>query len=121
MSQVPPPFTGPLPRIRGTQIGLREPAAVDRIKADMLAGRFAYHEPRARIGGHRDARGRYHIVEGHHRMVAALEILAETGDSTSLRELLRWGLWADWPTAPTDSRPMPSRRWWGAFRNRWNI
>jgi hypothetical protein len=94
---------------------------VDRIKADMLAGRFAYHEVRARIGGYRDARGRYHVEEGHHRTVAALEILAETGDSTPVRELLRWGSWADEPKAPTISRPMPSRHWWGALRNLWNL
>jgi hypothetical protein len=121
VSQVPPPFTGPLPRIRGTQIGLRAPAAVDRIKTDMLAGRFPYHEWRAQIGGYRDARGKYHIQEGHHRMVAALEILAETGNSTPVRELLRWGHWEGVPKAPTISRPMPSRSWWGALRNRWNF
>ncbi|HZT82568.1 MAG TPA: hypothetical protein VFA26_20230 [Gemmataceae bacterium] len=118
MSQAPPPFTGPLPRIRGTQIGLDHPDTVDQIKADMVAGRFAYHEPQARIGGYRDARGTYHVGGGHHRMVAALEILAETGDETPVRELLRWGLWADVPKAPAVSRPMPSRHWWGALRNR---
>jgi len=40
VSEVPPPFTGQIPRIRATQVGLRDPAAVDRIKADMLGGRF---------------------------------------------------------------------------------
>jgi filamentous hemagglutinin len=121
VSESPPPFTGRLPRIRGTQVGLRDPAAVDGIKRDMREGRFAYHEPRGRVGGYRDSRGARHVIEGHHRMVAALEILTETGDEMPLRELLRWGLWADVPMAPTDSRPMPSRRWWGALRNRWNF
>jgi hypothetical protein len=121
VSQVPPPFTGPLPRIRGTQIGLRDHTAVDRIKTDMLAGSFAYHEQRARIGGYRDAQGSYHIQEGHHRMVAALEILAETSDSTFVRELMRWGNRDYVPKAPTISRPMPSRHWCGALRNRWNL
>jgi hypothetical protein len=117
VSQVPPPFTGPLPRFRGTQIGLDRADSIDQIKADMLAGRFAYAELRARITGLRDPRGVYHIKVGHHRMAAALEIYKETGDERYVRNLLRWGRFDDATSPPIDSRPMPSRDWWGAFRN----
>ncbi len=121
MTESPPPFTGPIPRIRGMQVGLREPSTVDRIKRAMLTGRFVYHEARGRVGGYRDSRGTYYVNDGHHRTVAALEILTERGDETPLRELLRWGVWSDVPKRPIGSRPMPSRRWWGALRNRWNV
>ncbi len=59
----------------------------------MLSGTFAYHEMRARVSGIRDSRGVYHVMVGHHRIVAALEIMGETGNATPLRELLRWGFW----------------------------
>jgi hypothetical protein len=36
------PLQGPLPRIRGTQLRLRDFALVDQIKADMAAGRYLY-------------------------------------------------------------------------------
>jgi filamentous hemagglutinin len=106
-----------LPRIRGTQIGLRHPANVDAIKADMRAGRFRFSDPGGRIGGVLDPHGTYHVEEGHHRMVAALELHAGTGDDRSVELLLRWGRWEDRP-APKRSRPMPSRGWWGGLRNR---
>jgi hypothetical protein len=107
----------PIPRIRGTQIGLRDPDSVDNIKADMLAGRYAYQEPRGRIGGFRDRKGTYHVGAGHHRMAAAMEIYRETGDLGAVQQLLRWGRWDEVESAPVDSRPLPARDWWGAFRN----
>jgi hypothetical protein len=111
---------GRLPRIRGTQIGLRDPTTVDHIKRDMLAGRYAYEEPRGRIGGILDLRGTYHVGEGHHRMCAALEILRETGDDRPVRLLLQWGDWEHKDRPPT-SRPMPARHWWGRLLNRLGI
>jgi filamentous hemagglutinin len=105
-----------LRRIRGTQIGLRNPALVDAIKAAMRAGTFRFAEPAGRIAGVLDRSGTYHIQEGHHRMAAALELLRETGDDRYVAELLAWGVWEGEP-APRDSRPMPSRTWWGRFRN----
>jgi hypothetical protein len=112
----PPPLPR-LPVIRGTQIGLRDPALVDRLKADMRNGSYAYAENRGRIGGVRDPAGRYYVIEGHHRIVAALEIYHETGDPTAALELIRWGLWTDVVRPPTDARPLPFRDWWGRFRN----
>ena len=111
-----PDRAGPLPRIRGTQVGLRNPGLVDEIKADMRAGRFAFQEPRGQIGGVLDPRDTYHVEEGHHRMVAALELYAELGDPIIAQELLRWGRWAR-KQAPSSSRPMPARDWWGKLRN----
>src|SRR5262249_28883592 len=62
------------PRIRGTQLGLKNPALVDQLKAAMRAGQFHFHEIRAQVGGVRDRKGVYHVVDGHHRIVAAWEI-----------------------------------------------
>jgi hypothetical protein len=106
----------PRPKIRGTQVGLQRPAQVDSIKAAMRAGTFNYAA--SVISGFVDPRGVYHIYEGHHRMVAALELERETGDSMYVLNLLIAGAWTDWPRAPLDSRPMPARTWWGWFRNR---
>ena len=106
-----------LPRIRGTQLGLARPAQVDQIKADMLAGRFAFGESAARLDGVRDRRGVYYVKDGHHRMVAAMEIYRETGDSHFVLELVRWGRWNDTERAPIDGCALPSRSWWGAFWN----
>lgn len=117
MSMTPPDPANPLPRIRGTQIGLKKPWLVDQIKADMRGGRYRYEEIRGRIGGVRDRRGRYHVVEGHHRMVAALENYFETGDPGPVRELIRRGAWDFREHGPRFSRPLPFRDWWGAFRN----
>ena len=106
-----------LPTIRGTRLGLREPSQVDQIKAAMLSLRFPYHEVHARITGVRDPRGVYYVKDGHHRIAAAMEIYRETGDPTPLLELVRWGKWDNVPASPIDGRPLPSRYWWGAFRN----
>ena len=114
----PPPYAGPFPpKFRGTQTGLKNPSMVDEFKAAMLGGEFQFHEIRARVSGIRDRKGVYHVVEGHHRIVAALEILRETGTEAPLRKLLRWGRWCERKHRPRDSRPMPSRSWWGKFRN----
>ena len=106
-----------LPRIRGTQKGLRDPSYIDTLKADMLAGRFEYLAPMLKVSGIRDEMMVFHVVDGHHRVVAALEIFEETREMTPLLHLLAFGKWDDKPLGPWDSRPMPSRRWWGRFRN----
>jgi hypothetical protein len=106
-----------LPKIRGTQIGLRDPTLIDRLKADMTAGSYAFEEARGQIGGVIDARGIYHVIEGHHRMAAALELFQETGDDNPMRALLSCGRWSLVTQPPTDTRPFPSRSKWGAFRN----
>src|SRR5271168_4612187 len=106
-----------LPGIRGTQIGLKDPPQADKLKADMLAGRFDYLATQAKISGIRDDRLVFYVVDGHHRVVAAQEIYAETGDKTPLLELLAWGKWDYQPCPHPESRPMPSRYWWRAMRN----
>ena len=106
-----------LPKIRGTQIGLKKPWLVDQIKADMWGGCFDYVAVRGRIGGVLDDRGCYHVVEGHHRMAAALEIYREKGDSAPVRELLQCGRWDVRKDGPAYSRPFPHRGWWGVLRN----
>lgn len=63
-----------LPRIRGTQKGLRDPSQVDILKAAMKEGRFDYLASGATMAGIRDKRMVFHVKDGHHRVVAALEI-----------------------------------------------
>ena len=106
-----------LPKIRGTQIGLRSPKRVDVIKSEMKSGSYRFASPEGRIGGLLDEVGTYHVMEGHHRTVAALELFGETGDDHFIRELIAWGIWDQAPVRPT-SRPMPSRSWFGRLRNR---
>ena len=106
-----------LPNIRGTQIGLRDPTLVDRLKSDMVADRYAFNEERGQIGGVIDTRGVYHVIEGHHRMAAALELFHEIEDDKVVLALLHWGRWSRVETPPVDSRPFPSRSPWSAFRN----
>src|ERR1051326_4611347 len=96
-----------IPKIRGTQIGLRDPDVVGRLKQDMSAGRYFFSEARGQIGGLIDSRGHYHVIDGHHRMAAALEIFRETGDDNAVRMLVTWGLWTAVDKAPGDSRPFP--------------
>lgn len=117
MPESSPGRGGPVPRIRGTQIGLGRPGQVDTIKADMQTGRYAYREPRGQISGVRDVSGTYHVKDGHHRIAAAAEIYRETGDPIAVLELLRWGRWDEVEQPPIDSRPLPGRNWWSAFRN----
>jgi hypothetical protein len=112
-----PASGGGIPRIYGTQIGLKEPRKVDEIKSKMRAGTFAFHEPDNQIAGIRLHGTRYYVKEGHHRMAAAFELYRETGDSTDVLELIRWGRWADRDHPPNDARPMPARHWWGRLRN----
>jgi filamentous hemagglutinin len=106
-----------LPRIRGTQIGLRDPKLVDQIVSDMLANLFAFDEPRGQIAGFIDERATYYVCEGHHRVIAALEIFRETGDDRFVRLLLFWGRWTQCIRPPIYWRPLPSRRFWGKLRN----
>ena len=106
-----------LPNIRGTQIGLRDPALIDRLKKEIAAGRYSFQEPHGQIGGVIDNRGTYHVIEGHHRMAAALELFQETGDDGPVKALLFWGRWSLVDRRPADSRPLPSRSRWAAFRN----
>jgi len=107
----------PSPTIRGTQVGLKHPEQVDQMKADILADRFYFEELRARIGGVIDRRGIYHVIEGHHRIVAAIEVLDEFENATPLLEIIRCGNWDLVDKPPRGSRPLPSRTFWGAMRN----
>ena len=106
-----------LPNIRGTQIGLRDPTLVDALKSEMAAGRYAFDEDRGQIGGVIDPRAVYHVVDGHHRMAAALELFHEIGDDKAVRALLDWGRWSHVENRPFSSRPFPGRSAWKTFRN----
>lgn len=71
-----------LPRFRcGVgQTHLAKPELVDQIKADMLAGEYRFEFLEGRIFGWKDERGTYYICEGHHRIVAAVELLTFPGN-----------------------------------------
>ncbi|CAM2064196.1 hypothetical protein SCOR_02435 [Sulfidibacter corallicola] len=77
-----------LPKIVGSQKGLRDPGYVDVLKADMKNGDFDYKSLDGRIGINTDHSGTVQINGGHHRMTAALEHMKETGDSKPVKELL---------------------------------
>lgn len=83
----------------------------------MEGGLFRFSEPEGQVGGVLDPRGTYHIGDGHQRVVAALELEAESGDDRYVWELLTWRRWDEAPV-PRASRPMPARSWWKWFRNR---
>jgi hypothetical protein len=117
MSAPPPLRPGPLPKIRGTQVGLRIPDLIDQLKSEMPGGSYRFEAREGQIGGVRDRKGTYHVIEGHHRLVAAIEIYFETGNTAYVTEILRLGRWTEVEAAPTISRPLPSRRWWGRLRN----
>lgn len=103
------PNTSSLPKIYGTQKGLRNPELVGKIKESMLTGKFNYSSMRGRIGGYLDSKGRYFVSEGHHRMAAAKEILKDLGDSEPIKKLLQYGRWEKVKKAPPGSKRMPSR------------
>ncbi len=84
----------------------------------MLNGSFDFQHIEKRIGGYLDSKGTYHVTEGHHRMAAAQEIYKETGDSKYIKQLLNEGRWTKQDLPPIESRPMPSRGFFGNLRNK---
>lgn len=104
-----------IPRIRSgeVQIGLAKAASIDQLKSDMLAGRFNYRIPEARISGWLDEQGTFYLCEGHHRVNAALEIYWETGDRVYLDRLIEHGRWT--PARPPMNRRLPTRRLFSRF------
>ncbi|OCG38894.1 hypothetical protein A9G29_10125 [Gilliamella sp. Fer2-1] len=99
-----------IPNIKGTQVGLRDPASVDRLKNDMLSGNFNFEADFGRIGGYIDNKGNYYVGAGHHRMVAAMEIYKATGDASYIRKLIKNGRWTPIDKPPVDMRPLPKRK-----------
>lgn len=101
-----------LPRIRCGigQTRLSTPETVDQLKSDMLSGNYRYDSSEGRIFGWIDEQGTYYICEGHHRVVAALEIWQETGDRSCLTRLLECGLWEAGP--PRKNHRLPTRSYW---------
>ncbi len=56
---------------------------------DMMNNKWRFDAPEGKIGGYLDAKGRYMIGEGHHRMRAAIE----SGNSVNVQNLLNNGRW----------------------------
>jgi RHS repeat-associated protein len=90
-------------QIRATQQGFRDPGNITIYKAAMLDDRFDFSSLEGRIGGFRTLDGTYYVGEGHHRMEAALEILAESGDDRAVRSLLTNGVWTEVSSPPSGS------------------
>ena len=101
---------GSIPEIKGTQVGLRDPAQIDLMKSDMLNGSFEFTATRGKIAGYIDSKGNYYITEGHHRMAAAQEIYKTTGDATYIHKLLENGKWDKTNKVPVDAHPLPTRK-----------
>ena len=115
------PFAGPLPRLRGTQLGLLHPEQIDQLKADMLNGLFKYEALEAIVVGVVDPKGTFHVQSGHHRIAAAIELMKETGNEYYLRMLLACGRWPVITYFPHNSRPLPGRDWISRLRNKFRI
>ncbi|MDC9583376.1 Rhs family protein, partial [Xenorhabdus sp. PR6a] len=109
-----------LPEIKGTQTGFKNPHQIDSMKKDMLDGNYDFTLDKNRISVIIDNKGVYHVSDGHHRMTAAMEIHKTTGNDKYIRELLNNAKKDRQNTVPS-SRPMPSRNWWGALRNKWGF
>ncbi|GKX53885.1 hypothetical protein SOASR029_41940 [Budvicia aquatica] len=103
------------PKVKGTQVGFRDPDYIDIVKDKMSNGSFDYSDMKNQIGGYFDEKGTYHVGDGHHRMAAAIELYKETGNDKHICELLSNGKWDS--GKPNNSRPMPSRKLWGKIRN----
>ena len=84
-------------------------------------GLYLYHMVLGMVFGKVDSGGVYHVLVGHHRMAAALEIHRETGNDVYLRMLLSNGGWENVVDPPIGSCPMPARNWWGWFCNRYGF
>ncbi|MCE9666686.1 FG-GAP-like repeat-containing protein [Myxococcus stipitatus] len=108
-----------LPRIRATQVGLRDPAKVDAIKESMLRDPKFFDKVENAIGASY-AEGTHYIHEGHHRMTAAIELAAEQGTSRYVDELLMTTLSNPYrgTTVVPNSRVMPLRNWFFRFVNK---
>jgi len=100
-------WTGPKIESGIRQAALRDLELVEKIKDDMLNGRYEFTDPKGIVGGWRDAAGNYFLGEGHHRMNAALEIFEETGNASYVNELLKHGLWELQP--PPMPGPLPRK------------
>jgi RHS repeat-associated protein len=95
------------------QVGLRNPKAVDALKKSMLDGSFDYTIVKGKITGYYH-QGMHIISDGHHRVVAAIEIFKEKGNAEPLLNLIKNG---NWRNQAHPYRPMPSRDLMGKFRN----
>lgn len=95
--------------LKSLQVGLRDPANIDKLKKDMLNGEFKFSESKGRIAGYVDGQGRYYITEGNHRMVAAQEIYKQTGDASHIEKLIKNGVWTESKNAPAGAVKMPKR------------
>jgi DNA-directed RNA polymerase beta' subunit len=98
-----------IPNIKGTQVGLRNPTQIDSIKHDMINEIYDFKKIDNIIAGYVDSKGNYYVTEGHHRMVAAMEIYKETGNASYVKKLLSNGKWTEIKKPPIDARPLPKR------------
>lgn len=78
-----------IPNIKGTQVGLRNPAQIDSMKDDMINKVYDFTLPQNRIAGYVDSKGAFYVTEGHHRMAAAQELYKNTGDASYINNLIK--------------------------------
>ena len=78
-----------LPEIFSSQKGLRNASQIDGIKDAMVKGKFKYESLDGRICVFRNCRGEISVSDGNHRVVAAIELAAETGNTDFINSLLQ--------------------------------
>ncbi|AEF46846.1 filamentous hemagglutinin family outer membrane protein [Serratia sp. AS12] len=101
---------GAFANIKSAQIGLKNPEQVDAIKASMELKGFNFSDPKNVIGGYVDKSGRYYILEGNHRMVAAKELYEITGNSSYVDGLIKNGRWTYVDKYVGDMHSLPVRK-----------
>lgn len=101
---------GAFANIKSAQIGLKDPAYVDTVKNKMKIAEFDFTKMENIIGGYVDKNGRYYILEGNHRVVAARELYMETGNSVYIDKLIKNGKWDYVDKYIGDIHPLPVRK-----------
>ncbi|MEQ9888610.1 DUF637 domain-containing protein [Pectobacterium zantedeschiae] len=101
---------GALANIKSAQVGLKDPAYVDTLKNQMKNNSFNFSNMENRVGGYVDKNGKYYLLEGNHRMVAAKELYQETGNSLYIENLIKNGKWTYTEKYTSDVYSLPVRK-----------
>ncbi|MEI7409845.1 DUF637 domain-containing protein [Pectobacterium aroidearum] len=101
---------GALANIKSAQVGLKDPAYVDTLKNQMKNNSFNFSNMENRVGGYVDKNGKYYLLEGNHRMVAAKELYQETGNSLYIENLIKNGRWTYTEKYTSDVYSLPVRK-----------
>ena len=92
------------------QKGLGDPKQIDQMKTDMVEERFDYEDSGLSMAGY--YHGNSHTItltEGHHRVLASLELAYETGNWSYFNRLISKVRFDRVPDLPQNANPLPVR------------